>query len=455
MFKKFLSLLVCILPFAMCCACSGNTKSGNGSTISDASSVTNGEPISTEPVITINVKKNDITKFKSDRPYDENKEDISIILVVGQSNFTTGVGYLSHNYHYANGKTDIVPEKPIQPAELSCYSGTYKGAITALTSDRDLYNLCNPNTGISLGGVTPSFGAKWSALTGTKTVFLQMAHGATGMHEWTPHPADYSCTCTNNGEGTLYSNAVEQYKKTYEALSKDYNIVYTGYIWNQGEHEEYFGKQKDVTINSAQAYYDAYKLMHDGFMNELKLDFGGISVVRSHFIGKTSKDSSSYTIARAAQYKLCYDISNLYMLSTISETCSVDMMDPAGPIHYSQSVFNIMGDEMADNLYSVLGLGESPVEYSGITITSGDGVVISEFDATGKLTNGSDKIIRANTNGPLQLKLSALGRNDSYEITTENIPDGFIDKYGKLNWSGMKSEDGTPITEVTIKVNVQ
>ena len=44
------------------------------------------------------------------------------------------------------------------------------------------------------------------------------------------------------------------YKESYDALSKDYNIMYTGYIWNQGENDEKYGKNQNNTIHDEATY---------------------------------------------------------------------------------------------------------------------------------------------------------------------------------------------------------
>ena len=354
---RLTAILLILIMTIMCCGCNDTATDS-----SDPSSVQSGTQNSltadqstsvvADVTLTVNVSKNDVQKFKSNRPYDASKEDISLILVTGQSNFTTSVGFASEFKGVDSGKISSVSEEPIVPSKGICYSSGYRSAITNLSDDRDMNTLCDASRlGNTLGGVSPSFGIKWNALTGTKVVFVQAAVGAVGVHEWTPNSTDYLCECNENGN--LYAKTVEIYKNSFEQLSKSYNIVYAGYIWNQGEHEEVYGKPGcESSVNSDITYYDAYKSMHDGFMNELGLDFGGISVVRSDKAGKTAEASMCLTTARNAQYKLCNDIDNLFMISTISETCATTVMDQTNTIHYSQMIFNKMGVECADNLYS-------------------------------------------------------------------------------------------------------
>ena len=452
--KRIVSIFMVAVFASVCCGCKdGANVSSADSTVTDASDTSGTSAEENGYVLNIKVHSGTAAAFQSGRAYDPDKEDISLILIIGQSNFTTGVGFASEWSYYVGGNTDKAPEAPIVPNAGTAYSSRYQTAITELTESRDMFYISDASNGTAtLGGFTPPFAATWSAVTNTKTVFIQMAQGSTGMHEWTPNPTDYTCICKGNGKGLLYANAVEQYKTSFDALSKKYNIVYTGYIWNQGEHDEAAGSQAGVTINSDKAYYDAYKSMHDGLMRELGLDFGAISVVRSHNKGTTAADSNSHTIARAAQYKLCNDIENLYMVSTVSETCDSSMMDQSNTIHYSQSVLNVMGTEAAQNLYKSLGLSDTPAEYTGVKVYSGDGSLIGAFDEEGRLTEGTDTLTRTNTYGQILVKLDSLGT--AYTLELESAAGGasveFADEFGKLEWKAFGTE--TPVTEVKLSV---
>lgn len=469
MLKKLLCLVMAMMLGLLACACGSDkgsstdtSSAASDSGVSDTASTGTEEPAA-DATLTVTVKKGDIQKFKSDRPYDSSKEDISLILVIGQSNFTPSVGFASEYGGLTSGKIAAVSEEPVVPAKGTVYSGGYKSAITALTDERDAYNLCNTSRGTStLGGVTPSFGIKWHELTGTKVVFVQAAVGAVGVHEWTPEPEYYVCECTNNGQGKLYSDAVAIYKRSYEALAKDYNIVYTGYIWNQGEHDEFYGKaDSNVTVNSDETYYVAYKSMHDGLMADLDLDFGGISVVRADKAGSTAQGSMSLTIARNAQYKLCNDIDNLYMLSTISETCDHSVMDQTNTIHYSQMIFNKMGAECADNLAKYLGISQ-PAEFKGIQIYSSVGIKLFEFDASGNVFSGdsadvTDTLGKGLFTNHILTKLSTLGTGYTiagYKLTVgDKDVSECIDEFGAINWNAVDWKGiGTGITPKTVQV---
>lgn len=448
-------------------ACGGSTDTGSkapsstpdGSVASTTSSEAPDEPVA-DATLTVKLSKGEVTKFKSDRPYDKSKEDISLILVVGQSNFTTNVGFASEYGGVVSGKIANFSEAPVLPVEGTCYSNLNRNAITVLGANNDMSKLCDSarlkNT---IGGVTPSFGIKWNQLTGTKVVFVQAAVGSVGVHEWTPNPNDYICECNENAH--LYSRAVSIYKASYEALSKDYNVVYAGYIWNQGEHEEVFGKPEcQSTVNSDKAYYDAYKSMHDGFVEELGLDFGGISVVRADKSGDTAQGSMSLTIARSAQYNLCNDIDNLFMISTISETCAASApldMDKTNTIHYSQATFNKMGADCADNLYKCLGLAETPAQFSGLQVYSAAGIKIAEFDKDGKAI-GETTVARGYVSIHILAKLNTLGTGykvNGFELVNADGTDlsQFVDEFGAIDWDSAAAQK--QIKTVNIKCVIE
>lgn len=455
-FKRLTALVLIAALFVLCCACGGSDTDTTSSTASNTSNQSNTDAVSSEnaseeetadATLTVTIKKGEVAKFKSDRPYDKSKEDISLILIVGQSNFTTSVGFSSEFGGVLDGKIQNYSEEPVIPTEGTCYSGGYRTAITSLSADRDMSKLCDTaNQTKTLGGVTPSFGIKWNELTGTKVVFVQAAVGAVGMHEWTPNPEDYICEC--NESTSLYQKAVTIYKESFDALSKDYNIVYAGYLWNQGEHEEVYGKPGcQSTVSSDESYYNAYKSMHDGFMSELGLDFGGISVVRSDKSGGTATGSMCLTTARNAQYRLCNDIDNLFMVSTISETCAASApldMDKTNTIHYSQATFNKMGVDCASNLYNCLGLAEKPVEFAGVQVYSAAGLKIAEFDKDGKAM-GETIVAKGYVSDHLLTKNTVLGTNYSVESYKLVAADGtdlsiFIDEYGAFDWTSITAE---------------
>ncbi len=446
---SFLLMMCIILPTLFSC-----TKDG-GTTTPDKTPPEENY-VETEPgaVLRIFVDQKETKKAESTRPYDETKEDISLILVIGQSNFTTTAGYAWEYYHhYVKQVSPVIPAFPTVPKPGTAYTFNIGNQSFYLNDSSDMSYLSSPDRQDScVGGVTPAFATRWNELTGTKVVFIQAAVEATGIHEWVADPENYKCNCDNYGKGQCFVQAATTYKFAYNTLSRKYNIVHTGYIWNQGEHDEV--NRPTATVRDDQTYYDAYKSMHESFMKLLDLDFGGISVVRADRSGDTKEASAFYTKARYAQYKLCNDIDNLYMISTVSETCSRDMMDQGNTVHYSQAVLNDMGKDMANNLYSRLGLGETNA-YDGVKIYNKGGSLITHVGADGSVLEGTNEITKTSTASRILIRTSALGRNDtiSYKLFVDGVDySQYIDGFGKINWTGFKSATGKTSIKVLVTV---
>lgn len=164
MLKKLLCLTMTAMLGLSVCACGSDKgqSTDTSSAVSDAgaSGTTSAGTVESaaDATLTVTVKKGDILKFKSNRPYDSSKEDISLILVIGQSNFTTGVGFVSEYSGLTSGKISAVSEEPVVPAKGTVYSGAAGGSITELTDVYDAHNLCNTSNGTkTLSGVTPLF----------------------------------------------------------------------------------------------------------------------------------------------------------------------------------------------------------------------------------------------------------------------------------------------------------
>mgnify|MGYP000866832353 FL=1 len=254
----------------------------------------------------------------------------AFFLVAGQSNATITVGYPQEQ--------SAAPPQALPGTVFSCRDGVIFQDLSK----------------VRIGGFSPAFGVQWHALTGETVVFVQAAAGATGMHEWAP--GRYTCSCGH--DDPCYEDALNLFRSALAAWSSrrpEDPVVRRGYLWNQGEHEEVYGIPGN-TIDSPEAYAHAYRRMHIGFQNELGLAFGGLIIVRADKQGDRAEDSAAMTLARIAQYRLCRDLPDLYMVSQFPERCDGSCMFPAGGIHYNQVSFNRMGEEAARNLAAALGL---------------------------------------------------------------------------------------------------
>ena len=418
------------------CGTNGDdSQSTAGSQGSSAGSSASVEATGDAQFLNINVHSAQNKKFTLSRNFSASKESISLFLVVGQSNFMVGQGHNSEMKFYNEGKITEKPEATVVPEKGIAYTSAYQQSITKLNDSNDMFYVSAPKDSGSRSGVTPPFAKRWNELTGTKVVFIQVAQGATCMHEWTPNYQSYTCTCPHGQQYALYDLAVSLYKESYDALSKDYNIMYTGYIWNQGENDEKYGKNQNNTIHDEATYYQAYLDMHNGFMNQLELDFGGISVVRSAFSGPSAQNSMVLTFPRLAQYRLCNEVPNLYMLSTLGETCDESMMNQGETIHYAQSTYNIMGKEMANSLANRLGIAKNKAKYTGVKVYAADGSLLAAFDADGKLTEGSDLVTRGMAGGKILIKLETLGTAYTIDTAVDGKKSGLVDNFGILDWT--------------------
>ncbi|MGN0114660.1 MAG: sialate O-acetylesterase, partial [Acutalibacteraceae bacterium] len=353
--------------------------------------------IDAEATPNYNIKISKKEKYVSSREVtnDPEKEDITMILVIGQSNSTTEVGYPTELAAVKNGNRDEVSEVTAVGLEKNkVYMATYGKTISELNDSNDVATLIENE---HVGGYSSSLGKKWNELTGEKVVIVQAAVGATCMHQWVKDGKQYHCRDSFDDSHYVshYQNAVNQFNTCYNNLKDKYNIKHSFYVWNQGENDEsnYNGYKHQVDINSKEKYFEAYKTMHEDLLNELPLDFGGINVVRSH----NGKNSMQLTIARSAQYMAANVLPGCYMASRIFETCTKSMMqleaEGSFGIHALQKTYNAVGTDAAINLYNaVTGSSDGLKSVELITDNDNYGVIKSRFNGKGVLVAGSDEL---------------------------------------------------------------
>lgn len=284
---------------------------------------------------------------------------------------------------------------------------------------------------------------------GSKVVFVQCAMGATGCHEWTKNPEDYVCDCNENGKYLLYSNAAKNFLKTYNALSEDYNIVNTGYIWNQGGHEQTYAVP-GATIHDEQTYYDALLSIHSDLTSDLGLDFGGIVVTRYTYTYDKAclkkfteqevdneQHSRAYTSARQAQYRAANEVDNLFIIDNNAEKVNYNTDDPSNRRHYAQVAYNDMGKQAGESIAMYTQKGNE-ADFEGIVVYNAHGVELATFDMNGKLVSGSATVQYTEDNVVLQIMIRPLGTYYTFDLTTTKLAD-FVDIYGKINWEALQN----------------
>ena len=339
-----------------------------------------------------NINISNKEKYVSSREItdDSGKEDITMILVIGQSNSTTAVGYPCELTAVNKGNRDEVSEVTTTPEKNTVFMAKYKQTITSLGDSNDVATLIENE---HIGGYSAALGKKWNELTGEKVVIVQAAVGASGMHEWVKDNTKYACACGHSNNH--YAKAVNQFNACYNALKENYNIKHSFYIWNQGEHDErYYAQKKDlIDINSSEKYYEAYKSMHEDLLNDLPLDFGGINIARAN----DHSNSMYLTIARIGQYKAINELKGCYLASRLFENATKDDMDQTAEgsygIHAIQKTYNAMGTDAATNLYNaVLGNNGGLKSIEIIKNNGRSGAIKSQFNGKGELITGSSVI---------------------------------------------------------------
>ncbi len=402
---------------------------------------------STTPELVVNLSEQNSSKVtpKRDINYDSNKEDVIIILITGQSNSGTGGYYEEYIYKNGNGETAAHPDweitaEPTRPEEGTVFFGS---TVTELNDKTDVYYKTDTAKGAStMGGYSPAMGKALHDATGAKIVFVQASKGAVGMHEWTPEPEKYECPCGENGGGVLYSQAIANFTKTYQALEEDYNIIATAYVYNQGEHEEYTPYvPESATVHNDQGYYDALMEMHNGFLSECEIDCGGVFLPRSWWnrYGLSSKDdieqnSRRPSMARAAQYAAAQKVDRFFIFSNISETIWKDgelKPDPTNSIHYSQGAYNAIGAQNADSVAKYFGFIDAS-EFEGIKVFNKIGVELCAFDANGNLVSGSDVVDFSADNSKLYIRINPTGTMYTLNYSTAGTDVDFVDDFGVI-----------------------
>lgn len=362
---------------------------------------------------------------------DPNKEDITMVLVIGQSNATTGVGYPCELRAIANGNRDEVTEVTATPDANTVFMAKYGETITELNNSNDVKTLIEND---HIGGFSSAMGKKWNELTGEKVVIVQAAKGARGMHEWVKDNTKYACVCGHND--TLYADAVSQFTTCYNALKENYNIKHSFYVWNQGEHDDNYYSKENVDINSKEKYYEAYKSMHEDLLADLPLDFGSINIARSHY----STNTKFLSVSRLGQYKAINTLKGCYMASRFFENTTASDMDTTAEgsygIHATQKTYNAWGVDSAQNLYNIVSGNNENLESVELITNSGkNGVTKAQFNADGELTSGSDTLTADEVIAPAvqpfgDFKVTYSVNGDKSKVDAFGTPDASVFESG-------------------------
>ena len=353
---------------------------------------TGDDPTSVFGKVDFNINISNKPQYVSNRTItnEPNKEDITMILVIGQSNSTTGVGYACELKAIANNHRSEVTEVTTTPKPNTVYMAKYGETISELNSSNDLSNLIPKD---KIGGYSSALGTRWNELTGQKVVIVQAAVGSSGIHEWVKDPQNYTCTCGHYNKH--YPNAVSQFSTCYDALKDKYNIKNSFYIWNQGEHDDNYSPKAGVDINSKEKYYEAYKSMHEDLLKDLPLDFGAINMGRSHY----GSNSMYLSVSRLGQYEAVNNLPGCYLASRLFENTTKEDMDQttegSSGIHATQKTYNAWGKDAAEVIYNSLFADNDGIETIEVLKNNNKtGEIKAQFNTNGKVVLGGNVVLK-------------------------------------------------------------
>ena len=425
------------------------------------------------------------------------KEKVTIMLVIGQSN-AEGAGYTEEKgiVAAANGMWELSALPTVAPYG-DVFMSTDKKGVTALGPQNEY----STNYIDVKGGFAPAYAAKWNELTGEKVVILQLALGATSLAEWQKDAnvkglykelnfTQYNGSTNPSGNRGynstdgyyLYNRAVTAYNATYDALSEQYEISHSFYVWNQGESNE-TKTESDSTIYGDEQYAKYFEKMHEDLLNDCKgMTMGTIIAVRScratsHSLGGNAISGAS-TGPRRAQYRLAFKRDDLNMVSWFTESCNTyanfwnklptekqygkdyDLVPSYkgcsyaySNMHYTQLRYNEMGADAAINLYNAL-YGETG--FDGVAVRNANYQLIGKFGTDG---SGSFSIKNDGTIGTRYLQIRPEDASCTYDfalhidkatmtLTIDLYTDGshhasgdeYITEYGEINWSALEGD---------------
>lgn len=376
------------------------------------------------------------------------KAKLAVILCIGQSNMTV----------ISTGNEELAVKPPLGTA---------------------YWNTMEDSTSLSSTGVKGLFGAfadTFYKTSGEKCLMIQAAMGGTSIGQWQTD-TDYLGKAINT-----YNNSVSQLKY----YTDYYEITRTGYIWLQGETD----CKNDMSANQ---YFKSFFRMHDKLNNnctkiitdsEKAFSFTGILGVRS-WSGRPKYErplNIVFTGPRSAQYAMGnsnsikvgnkdYDTSDIYLITNITENWYSDESvaawftkdnlyyeQDAGVVkmvadretdldalmppdissasnttypdqHYLQKGYNEIGADAGKNLANILktkqGTQTENIEYD---------VVLRDFNGIVSYKNGDEAVITRTTATlvPCVTNLSATNYSLTYEFTSRDCPDAYVDEFGQI-----------------------
>ena len=337
-------------------------------------------------------------------------------------------------------------------------------------------------------GFYPALAKELNEQTGCRTVIIHLGHNGAPISYWASQKYTQS--------------AVNAVSACLDYLSENgYEVAHSGYVWLQGESDSCINSISGAPYcgyTTLDEYYGAYMDIHDAYIDALGDGaVGGIITVQTRQqLNSGVGRNSEYCGVRAAQQALANQNADLIIASEITDGWRANknseyFSSSGGPIHYSQTGYDLIGADAGANLAEAWNGGDDVeyfqlVGYDGVTVydederiavadnmletgdqnesESGaaqlvvktyplyadcDGVTMTLTDAAGRTVSGviDDNGYIADAGdivGEMTLTVSAGGIEQSYVLLGEGTPDdGSGDYYWDLTDGAVSvTEDG-------------
>ncbi len=282
---------------------------------------------------------------------------------------------------------------------------------------------------------------RWYELTGEKTLMVICACDGVAIHSWAEDGRMY-------GYAKTVSAAVEA---LYSAPDSPFEINRRGFFWTHGETQmvRWYERGKGYVQGSKRLlwdneYYDIFIAIRNNMINDLKVDFGAIVLVRANRNRASAQSIELGMLTdllpiRAAQYAVNNTTdATLFIASRVGDYAKMpDFHDSTaygfgfvGPqnLHYTQTGYNEQGRVLAENLYGAL----SPT--SDRTPTE---LELLDSDGRTRLTDGDELTVHAGGGHRIAAIVLPL-YNDAPRVkytVTEGADICNIDVYGNIRFT--------------------
>lgn len=239
-------------------------------------------------------------------------QEIDVFLLIGQSN-ARGTG---------NPKESVIPNKNSLEALRTGEIINMKTTLEASEGD---------------GCIAPAFSNKYNELTGRKVIFIHFAKDGSRIKNWNHDNNEFLSQCID-----IFNNALENIKAKYKINSK-----YA--IWIQGESDAKYGS--DLIYYKEQLKGIAFKLYERCGITKTFVS------ITANWQGYEAESRLIASIQQLACEECIYlEVGSKRALKFSSEDRMRD------EVHYDQIGLNILGEDLAKNIYKYNIKGEINIE---------------------------------------------------------------------------------------------